>query len=64
MIKIKFVFLNCFIKMYLYSYTITVEHLKQTWKVHKNMKEFRDVHKALARLIKSELGIRCSDIPK
>ena len=47
-----------------YVYTLGVEHEGVRWSVKRTFKEIRDVHKALKKIVKLELGIDCTYIQK
>ncbi len=47
---------------HIYSYTLHFRHLHYTWQVTRSYKEIRDVHRTLARIVKSDIGRSCSDI--
>ena len=47
-----------------YLYTLQFKHDKFEWSVVRSYKEIKEVHKALAKLAKADLGQSCSDISK
>ena len=46
----------------IYIYTILFEHDKYQWQVARTYKEIREVHKTLARIVKTDIGRSCSDM--
>jgi hypothetical protein len=45
-------------------YIIEIEHNNFKWRVSKDLKEFKKIHKILKKVVKRELGINCSTISK
>jgi len=47
-----------------YSYTIDFSHDIYNWSVVRSYKDIKEVHKHLAKIVKTDLGRSCSDISK
>lgn len=58
LIKICTNFSSCFSK----SYTFFIKHNNVRWEIRRTYKELKELHKVLTKLVKSEFGIRCSEI--